>query len=77
MLQVRADLNVPLSKTGTVEDDTRIKEAIPTLKYLLDNDAQVLLCSHLVSDAMPCHAVPLDSVSCGEAKDNTLIHLPC
>lgn len=44
---VRADLNVPLSKTGTVEDDTRIKEAIPTLKYLLDNDAQVLLCSHL------------------------------
>jgi phosphoglycerate kinase len=44
---VRADLNVPLSKSGTVEDDTRIKEAIPTLKYLLENDAQVLLCSHL------------------------------
>lgn len=44
---VRADLNVPLSKSGAVEDDTRIKEAIPTLKYLLDNDAQVLLCSHL------------------------------
>lgn len=53
VVQVRADLNVPLSKSGTVEDDTRIKEAIPTLKYLLDNDAQVLLCSHLVSDGMP------------------------
>ena len=46
---VRADLNVPLSKSREVEDDTRIKEAAPTLKYLLGNGAKVLLCSHLVS----------------------------
>ena len=47
-MQVRADLNVPLSKDRKVEDDTRIKEAIKTLKYLTDHGAQVLLCSHLV-----------------------------
>ena len=48
---VRADLNVPLSKSREVEDDTRIKEAAPTLKYLLGNGAKVLLCSHLVRES--------------------------
>jgi phosphoglycerate kinase len=43
---VRADLNVPISK-GKVDDDTRIETTIPTLKYLLDNDAKVILTSHL------------------------------
>ena len=46
---VRADLNVPLDKsTGAITDDTRIRAAVPTLKYLLDNGAKVLLTSHLV-----------------------------
>lgn len=44
---VRADLNVPLDKAGNITDDTRIRAAIPTLKYLLDNGAKVLLTSHL------------------------------
>lgn len=48
-LQVRADLNVPLDKEQKITDDTRIRAAIPTLKYLLDNGARVLLTSHLVS----------------------------
>ena len=45
---VRVDFNVPLDKvTGEITDDKRIKGALPTIKYLLDNDAKVILCSHM------------------------------
>jgi len=43
---VRCDLNVPLDGK-TITDDTRIRASVPTVKYLMDNGAKVLLSSHL------------------------------
>jgi phosphoglycerate kinase len=42
---VRVDINVPM-KNGKIEDDTRIKAVIPTLKYLAENKAKVIVISH-------------------------------
>lgn len=43
---VRGDLDVPL-KNGVVIDDTRLRECLPTIKYLLDQQAKVILMGHL------------------------------
>ncbi|MBQ5824637.1 MAG: phosphoglycerate kinase [Clostridia bacterium] len=43
---VRCDFNVPL-KDGVITSDKRIVSSLPTIKYLIDNNAKVILCSHL------------------------------
>lgn len=43
---LRADYNVPLQK-GKITDDYRVKQSLPTIKYLLEHGAAVIICSHL------------------------------
>jgi phosphoglycerate kinase len=44
---VRCDFNVPLDKSGNITDDIRITSSLPTIKYLLNNGASLILMSHL------------------------------
>ena len=46
---LRCDFNVPMAKdgSGTITDDKRIRAALPTIQYLLDNQAAVIACSHM------------------------------
>ena len=41
------DYNVPLNEQGAITDDTRIRETLPTLNYLLERGAALILCAHL------------------------------
>ena len=44
---VRCDFNVPQTEDGTITDNRRIVSALDTIKYLIENNAKVILCSHL------------------------------
>lgn len=44
---VRCDFNVPLDENRHITDETRIDGALPTIKYLINNGAKVILCSHM------------------------------
>ena len=44
---IRCDFNVPLDNKGNILDDFRIKKSLPTIRYLLENRAKIILMSHL------------------------------
>lgn len=44
---LRVDFNVPLKQNGEIADDSRIRETIPTIKYLLDHENKLIIASHL------------------------------
>ena len=44
---LRCDFNVPLDESLNITDKTRIVAALPTIKYLLEHNAKLILCSHL------------------------------
>jgi phosphoglycerate kinase len=44
---IRVDFNVPLDEEGNITDDNRIRAALPTINYALDEDAKVIVASHM------------------------------
>lgn len=46
-LLIRVDFNVPLDEAGNITDDNRIRQALPTISYAIEQGAKLIICSHL------------------------------
>lgn len=68
---VRVDFNVPM-KNGVITDENRIMGALPTIKYLLDAGAKVILCSHMGKP----HSVFSDKISLNKKEKKAVAALP-
>ena len=68
---VRCDFNVPM-KDGVITSDKRIVSALPTIKYLLDNGAKVILCSHMGKP----HAILTDGFGLDKKEKKKVEELP-
>ena len=60
---VRVDFNVPMDKLKNITDDRRIKEALPTIKYLIEKGSKVILVSHLGRPAGVTEDLRLDPIA--------------
>ena len=61
---MRADFNVPVNEQGEITDDKRITAALPTIKYLVDHKAKVILMSHFGRPkGKPVDSMRLDPVA--------------
>ncbi|MHB8070973.1 MAG: phosphoglycerate kinase [Candidatus Cryosericum sp.] len=61
---LRVDYNVPVSKEGAITDDKRILETLPTIRYLLEQDATVIIVTHMGRpDGKVVESLRLDKVS--------------
>jgi len=60
---VRVDFNVPLNERGEIRNDTRIRASLPTIQFLLDRDARLVLASHLGRPKKPDPSASLRPVA--------------
>jgi phosphoglycerate kinase len=71
---VRCDFNVPLDAQGEIADDFRIQESLPTIEYLQDQGAKIILLSHLGDpDGVVQERFSLDRVA---ARVSEYVHVP-
>jgi phosphoglycerate kinase len=73
---VRVDFNVPMNEEREITDDTRIRAALPTIKYLMDKEAKVILVSHFgrpKGEANPIYSMAPIGVRLGQLLGTTII----